>query len=271
VGGAERITSAYQFMKRLRSIFSFGVELGLPHAKRLREALSLIRFGSPGSRTQQVTFEWTRDFIATAHDLGYPEMAMVQALEFEFMLRQTDVIGKWEPSKEDPRVLKSVGGLRWEELANTGILSHRSSKTGRDIAVDVSAYPLVQAEFDRLPILPSVGQIVVDRETGQPFEYERFRRLWRKITRAAGIPDDVWNRDSRAGGVTEAGDAGAEKEDMRQHAGHAKARTTEIYNRPSVVQTRRVEELRVAYRRQKEQVMNSPIQTRLKRVQTPSD
>jgi hypothetical protein len=250
-GGAERMTSAYLLMNRVRSVFSFGGELGLPHAKRLREELTRIRFTMPKSRTQQVTFEQAFAFVAKAHELGCPEMAMAQALQFEFMLRQTDVIGKWEPSKEDPHVVEWVSGLRWEEINQYGVLSHSTSKRGRNVALDVNVYPLVQAELDRLAVVPNFGPIVVDSKTGQPFKYRSYSRRWRKIARAAGIPDDVWNRDSRAGGVTEAGDAGAEKEDMRQHAGHAQARTTEIYNRTSVVQTSRVEGLRVAHRARK--------------------
>jgi hypothetical protein len=250
-GGAERITSAHHRMTRVRAVFSFGGELGLPHAKRLREELSRIRFEMPKSRTQQVTFEQTCAFIVKAHELGYYEMAMAQALQFEFMLRQTDVIGKWEPSEKDPHVSEWVTGVRWEEITQNGVLSHTTGKRRRNVALDVKVYPLVQAELDRLAVVPSFGPIVVDSKTGNPFKYENYRKRWRQIARAAGIPDDVWNRDSRAGGVTEAGDAGAEKEDMRQHAGHAQARTTEIYNRASAVQTSRVEGLRVAHRARK--------------------
>ena len=40
------------------------------------------------------------------------------------------------------------------------------------------------------------------------------------------IPDAVWNRGSRADGVTEGADDGADIDDLRQHAGHADTRTT---------------------------------------------
>jgi len=65
------------------------------------------------------------------------------------------------------------------------------------------------------------------------------------------IPDNVWNRDSRAGGITEALGAGAQLDDARQHAGHAETRTTQRYNRDTLAKTRRVAELRVASRRPK--------------------
>ena len=50
-----------------------------------------------------------------------------------------------------------------------------------------------------LPIRP-------DSRTRQPLKLRRFQKDWRAVARAAGIPDDVMNRDSRAGGVTEVSD-----------------------------------------------------------------
>ena len=247
-GGRETVTKAVRIMERVRAIFSFAVLLGLPGASRLREALELCEFPGPPPRTQQVTYEQTVAFIAKAHELGWHEMAMAQALQFEGTLRQTDVIGKWDSAAETPTILNWVSGIRWEEINAQGVLIHRTGKRGRTVTLPLHKYPLVRAEFARYSVLPSIGPIVVDSETGEPFHYKTFATRWREIADAAGIPKDVWSRDSRAGGVTEAGDAGADKEDMRQHAGHANARMTERYNRPSLVQTERVADRRVAYR-----------------------
>jgi|ERR1700730_10036156 len=52
--------------------------------------------------------------------------------------------------------------------------------------------------------------LATDSRTGQPFKERRFQKNWRAVARAAGIPDDVMNRDSRACGVTEGSDAGAD-------------------------------------------------------------
>jgi integrase len=79
-----------------------------------------------------------------------------------------------------------------------------------------------------------MGPVIVDSKTGRPFEYEEFRKRWRIIAQAAGIPDEVQNRDSRAGGITEARNAGADKDDIRQLAGHADVETTEIYIRENL-------------------------------------
>ena len=74
------------------------------------------------------------------------------------------------------------------------------------------------------------------------------QKNWRTVARAAGIPDDVLNRDSRAGGVTEGSDAGADLEHLRHHASHSSSATTARYSRKTLTKTRAVARLRVAHR-----------------------
>jgi hypothetical protein len=42
------------------------------------------------------------------------------------------------------------------------------------------------------------------------------------VRKEAGLPRDLWNRDIRAGGVTEGGKAGATSDDRAKVAGHSK-------------------------------------------------
>jgi integrase len=208
-----------------------------------------MEFAAPKSRIQKVEFQQASAFISKAHELGEHELAMAQALEFELMMRQTDVIGKWEDGKDLPNILQWVNGLRWEQITKDRILSYTMGKTKRTVPHDLNEYQLVRAELDRLPSMPDIGPIIIDHKTGRPFKYSEFARRWRNIARLAGIPDDVWNRDSRAGGVTEARDAGADKDDVREGAGHAQAQTTDIYVRNKIEQTRRVARARAALRK----------------------
>lgn len=77
-----------------------------------------------------------------------------------------------------------------------------------------------------------------------------FRRKWREVANAAGIPPHVQNRDARAGGITEGRKVGVPTDDNMKHAGHTDRRTHErVYNRESLEQTRRVAQLRQEYRR----------------------
>jgi hypothetical protein len=246
--GRERVSNAAQLIKRIRAVLSFGMELGIPDALRLRQILSFMEFEAPKSRTQQIKFDQATAFIAKAHELGEHGLARAQAFEFELMMRQTDVIGKFEDGKDLPDVLEWVNGLRWQDITEDRILVHTTSKNQRDVPHDLNEYPLVRAELDRFPILPQVGPVIIDDKTGKPFDYRDFAPRWRRIARLAGIPDDVWNRDSRAGGITEARTAGADKDDVKETAGHAEPRTTDIYIRDKIEQSRRTIRARVAHR-----------------------
>ena len=175
-------------------------------------------------------------------------MALAQALQFEGTLRQWDVIGEWVRDKVAPREQRWIKGLLWSEISRDRILRKRTGKTTAKVTIDLNDYPLIVAELDRLPIIPRIGPVIIDSKTGEPFKRRAFAGRWRKIARATGIPDDIWNRDSRAGGVTEGGDAGADIEDLRQHAGHADTRTTQRYNRRTLAKTKRVARLRVEHR-----------------------
>lgn len=73
--------------------------------------------------------------------------------------------------------------------------------------------------------------MVVDERTGKPWIKSHFPRTFRKIARAAGWPDDVWNMDSRAGAASEAFEAGAEPADVMKAATHTQLSTTMGYNR----------------------------------------
>jgi hypothetical protein len=78
---------------------------------------------------------------------------------------------------------------------------------------------------------PPSGPLIVDPQTGLPFEAWKYRRIWRELATAAGVPKEVWNMDTRAGRITEVLAAGATMEDVRKFAGHEQQRTTSRYSR----------------------------------------
>jgi hypothetical protein len=249
-GGPERITDAKHMMKRVKALFTIGVMLRLPDCAELREILSLCRFPMPKSRKHAIEFHQVVRFIAMAHKLGYPEMALAQALQYELTTRQGDVIGKEEYKEEDRNELEWLG-FRWDEIDGDLILVHVTNKTRRPAVHDLKAYELVCAELRRLPNLPRTGPMIINPKTGRAFKYEEYRRRWRIIAKAAEIPDELQNRDSRAGGITEARNAGADTHDIQQLAGHADIRTTALYIRDDLEANSRVAQARAAHRARK--------------------
>jgi hypothetical protein len=92
------------------------------------------------------------------------------------------------------------------------------------------------------------GPIIINRDTSLPYIYDTFRRGWIADFEAAGMPDGMWCRDLRAGGVTEGGKAGVSKDDRRKIAGHAEEKQTEKYDRDQVEAFRRSMKSRTSYR-----------------------
>lgn len=99
----------------------------------------------------------------------------------------------------------------------------------------------------RVPDDCRVGPLIVDETAGRPYAEHAYAREWRVIARAAGIPDAVWNMDARAGGISEADDAGAELDEIRSAAGHSQMSTTLRYVRGAIWKSRRVAHLRRAH------------------------
>jgi hypothetical protein len=186
-------------------------------------------------------------------------IALGVAAQFEFTLRQIDVIGEWERIelvKELPsdaivshrQVWRP--GLRFEDFAG-GELDLETSKTQTNAIFDVTVYPLFQRALSAVPDSDRNGPLVTD-EDGVPLRRRYYQELYREVADAAGVPRAVWNMFARHGGTTEAQQAGVNLADIAEHAQHADINTTrKHYIVPSVKTSRRVAKQRVAYRQVK--------------------
>jgi integrase len=97
------------------------------------------------------------------------------------------------------------------------------------------------------------GPLIVNRRTGLPYRQWYYRDLWHTVATAAGIERTVWNRDLRAGGITEAREAGAPTDDVAKTAGHSDKRTTaRVYDRDRLEAARRVATARTKHRAKNE-------------------
>lgn len=249
--------SAYACIQTLRRVVNYGCELRDSDAIELAAVLAKTEFRMPKARKRRPTYEQIVALRSAAHAAGRPSVALAVTLQFELGLRQKDVIGEWSRLPEEERALIEGAitdgawvwhwGLTWNHIDASLLLQKPTSKSnGNEVAEhDLRLHPDVLAE------LPArgVGPIVIDERSGKPWKRSHFSHTFRKIARAAGWPDEVWNMDSRAGAVSEAFEAGAEPADVMRAATHTQMATTMIYNRGGVVQSSRVAELRAARRK----------------------
>ena len=260
----DRPARGHEMMTMLRIVVAFGTLLELPDCQRVKGILSGMTFPMPKKRRDFLTATQAVAIRRRAHDLGFPSIALAQAVQFECMLRQKDVIGEWvpvsEPGLSDVQAggRKWLHGLHWSQIDNRLILRKVISKSlrGRDATgkkeqgtieeFDLSVYPMVMEELAH--ITRRSGPVVVCEYSGLPWRTKPFQAKWREIAAAVGIPATVQNRDSRAGGITEATDATDNFDAVRRHAGHSQPSMTARYSRAHVEQKSEVERLRVIKR-----------------------
>jgi hypothetical protein len=252
---------AYACIQTLRRVINYGCELRHRDCLELAQVLAKTEFSAPKSRKLRPTYEQIVALRAAAHEAGKPSIALATTLQFELGLRQKDVIGEWvRHSKEDMAAIEGAitngssvweWGLTWSHIDQYLRLSKPTSKSnGSESAEhDLKHYPDVIAELPPR----GVGPVVLNENTRLPWTPGHFSRTFRKIARAAGWPDEVWNMDSRAGAVSEAFEAGAEPADVMRTATHTQMSTTMLYNRGAVVQSSRVAALRAARRKGSDQ------------------
>ncbi len=252
----ERLRRAYQCMQLLRIVVNFGVVANITECFRLKTVLETMEFHVPRGRIEQITFDQAEAICNVAIEKGLHSIALAQALEFELTLRQIDVIGRWEKSEDyrDGGIIdrgqRWRDGLLWSHLDASGILTKPTSKVDGVVAEhDTMQYPFLRKIIDMVPMGKRMGPMIVSEATGLPYRRRYFSDVWRECADAAGVPKTVWNRDSRAGGITEGSDAGADLEHLRHHANHQNAATTQKYNRKTLEKTRNVAQLRVAHRK----------------------
>jgi len=256
----------------LSILLNYGAELGLPGCLELAQVLERMTLRVPrdiraiwkAKRPDKVAMTYEHASAIVKEGLArktrrHRSVAIGVAAQFEFTLRQIDVIGEWEKvsgAQEIPSgAIISYGrvwrpGLRFEDVSQ-GTLDLTTSKNDTKAVFDVTAYPLFMQALNAVPNGDRHGPLVVDEE-GMPVRRRYYQDLYRDIANAAGVPRAVWNMFARHGGVTEAHEAGADLIDLSKHAQHRDLNTTNRhYIVPSIETSRRVARVRVAHRQKK--------------------
>ena len=253
-----KVAIAHAKIGMLRTLFSFGATiLEDGDCERLSGVLSKMRFPMAKPRTERLTAAQVVAIRAKAHEMGRPSIALAQAIQFECMLRQKDVIGEWVPIGElgisavQADGKKWLRGIRWEEIDQNMVLKHITSKRQKEITINLRNAPMVLEELARQfeAGIPTSGPIVVSEWDRLPWTNSEFRRWWRKIAKAAGVPSTVRNMDTRAGAISEATDAGADLEHVRHAATHSNISMTQRYSRGAEDKIENVQKLRSEHRK----------------------
>ena len=254
-GGRELIRKAHGLLTMVRTLMSFGVSMRFEGCAGTHAVLNAMEFQAPARRKQAIAFKQAEKIVDLALAAGRPSIALGQALQFELAMRQVDVIGKWvtaEPGEGGIifRGNRWGGGLLWSHLADDLTVSKVTTKTAAEGEWDLNECPLVLKALAAFPPHLRVGPMIVSENNGRPYGTLLYAREWRPFADQAGVPRDVWNRDSRAGGITEAFEGGATEGDTQHFATHADPSTTRGYRRATLESSKRVAKLRVASRKQ---------------------
>jgi integrase len=257
-GGKPRIAAARMAMIVLKTALTFCATCRKPGCADLRDILRDMTFPAPRPRIEAPTVAEVIAVRKAAHELGHSPAGFAYALQFEGVMRQWDVIGKWVPLTDKKASLIIDGddkwiGPMWSLIDEYLILRYTPQKTqftsGAQVVLDLTKLPMVMEELAKVPVEARCGPLIVNPRTSLPYKAETFRDLWRKAANLAGIKTSVWNRDLRAAAVTEGRQAGAPSDDLAKQAGHANKRTTaKVYDRDRLEAARRVAQARARYR-----------------------
>lgn len=247
-GGGQHLAKAQMCLTVLKSALAFGIMCKRPHCADLREIIRVMRFPSPKPRDVAPTREQIIAIRKAAHELDHPAVALATALQFETMQRMWDVVGQWLPmhAPEASAILhrgRKWIGPQWSDVAN-GILCWQPTKTRRTtgaiVEIDLNVCPMVMEELRHVPEERRRGPLIV-APNGRPYAELSYRRAFRLAAQKAEVPDTLWSRDIRAGGITDARKSGASLDDASKTAGHSSVQTTaRVYDRDTLEAHRRV-------------------------------
>ncbi|WP_315701451.1 MULTISPECIES: hypothetical protein [unclassified Bradyrhizobium] len=208
-----KIAIAHSKIGMLRRLFSFGATiLEDPECLRLSTVLHTLRFKVPKRRKEQLTAEQVIALRAKAHERERPSIALAQAFQYDLGLKQTWVIGEWVPLGEpgDSDIskgnMKWIRGLRWSDIDENFVLRFAVPGQDEPFVANLRQSPMVMEELERkfgssvgaYDPLPKSGAVIVSEWDELPWTAPEFRRWWRILATACGIPPNVRNMDSRA-------------------------------------------------------------------------
>lgn len=235
----ERIDRAHDAVSTLRTALNFCSHLKFPGKQLCKELAADIggkdvKFEKGGAGEGEMTLAYVRAFTKAALEFGRKsKMPMRRCLSlaigtvtcFETMLRPMDVIGEWGLRTDKYRIPKGAsiinygperwhGFYTWENIASWRWRMKTSKSKYRSAAdFDLTVYGLLMPLLEAVPLHERRGAVIID-ENSLPVRESSHRKWWREIADAAGIPAGVHFVHNRAGGASEADEAGADFGDI---------------------------------------------------------
>ena len=258
---------ARHMLVMLRTLAAYAVEIGVPHASIFSDMLSKMRFPTSESRIKAPTREQVDLIVDKAIELGYRSIAITTIAQYELIERRTHIIGYWEGRQWRP-------GWTWDQISPEWVISYYQTKSGRvPRTFNLAVVPKLLGLLEHTPPELRVGPVIIAERQPQerprnpltkkfsawpdgsmpdphaairlPWRERHYATKFREIARAAGMPDDVWSMDMRAGGATEA-DAihGISDRELQDAGGWKDPRTRDRYRRQKSRNAQNVVKLR---------------------------
>lgn len=239
---------------QLRIVANYGALVEHDPAVKVAKILSGMRIQSPPKKSSAPTRAQIRAIVDEADKNGLFAFATGLLLQWVFCLRAVDVRGQWlECDPAAGGVVRELArnrrqrhlpqtferwqdGLTWDmfDAGLTGFhktISKTSKSMPEPLWFDLTEAPELRSRLFILSTRGRIGPVIVGERTEMPYTRNGWTEAFIRCRRAAGIPEDVKMMDTRAGGLTEAGQLGLDPFILRDAAGHSQVSTTDRYIR----------------------------------------
>lgn len=195
--------SAFNLLRVLRQVFAFAESVDLiPKGSNPAADFGLAK---PPSRRAVWTDEDEAAFIASAHTLGYPSMALAAELALYTAQRESDLIAFTEPQFGEVEILNALIAPHFTDGdGRIRAWSFAQGKTSTDYAAVQMQIPFAPDLADRIAAALRANRardraadpprlithVLVDDRTGLPWSQNAFQRTVRKIRDHAAEAND---------------------------------------------------------------------------------
>ncbi len=242
-GKATASSRAHHVVTMLRILVKYAVRCGVPGAVALNAMLAEMEFSLPPPRQIVPEFPQVMALVRTALEKGFRSIAITTLAQFEFTERRISIIGQWEEDDSGRPVWRP--GWVWQSVTNDWMIDYTQNKVGEvKRQYDLKATPLLLELIQRTPEDKRIGPVIICERTGKPWKQRLYNTYFRQIARAAGVPDELYSMDMRAGGATESDAVGVTDREMQDSGGWLNAKTPQRYRRKKERNAQNVVKLR---------------------------